>query len=137
MSPNYPDHYYSPTDIGYVYCRYKINVPEGKRIHLVFQELNLAFTDWGDFLEVYNYLIYFFIHAHFSRHRFKVYHNQIVDSSPRNYGKVLATFNAGDEAVAITTSGESMFVFFEANQGGHTNNRKAPAWKATYYVLEK
>jgi len=52
MSPNYPEHYYSPTDIGYVYCLYTINVPEGKRIHLVFQELNLVFSDWDDFLEV-------------------------------------------------------------------------------------
>ena len=61
----------------------------------------------------------------------------MVDSSPDNNGKVLATFNAGDEAVATTTSGESMSIFFEANQDGYTKNGKAPAWKATYTVIEK
>jgi len=77
MSPNYPDHYYSPTDIGYMYCQYTINVSAGEKIHLVFQELNLAFTDWHDFLEVFNELlfnnVYFLI---------KNIYDQIVDSSP-------------------------------------------------------
>ena len=115
-----------------MYCQYTINVPAGKKIHLVFQELNLALTYWHDFLEVFNELlfnnVYFLI---------KNIYDQIVDSSPENYGKVLATFHAGDEAVNTTTKGESMFIFFEANRGGYTKNGKAPAWKATYYVVEK
>lgn len=60
-----------------------------------------------------------------------------MDGSPDNYGKILATFDAGDEAVATTTSGESMLIFFEANQDGYTKNGKAPAWKANYTVVEK
>jgi len=62
---------------------------------------------------------------------------QVIDKSHDNYGKILATFNAGDEAVAITTSGESMSIFFEGTLGGFTKNGKAPAWKATYYAIEK
>ena len=61
---------------------------------------------------------------------------QVVDKSPENYGKVLASFNAGDEAVKITTRGESMSLFFEANPGGYTKNEEAPVWRAAYYVIE-
>ena len=53
ISPNYPEHYYSPTlNIGYMYCQYTIKAPAGKIINLVFEEINLAFAEWGDFLEV-------------------------------------------------------------------------------------
>lgn len=50
---------------------------------------------------------------------------------------VLATLYAGGEAVATMTSRESMSIYFEGNPGGYTKNRKAPAWRATYYVIER
>jgi len=65
------------------------------------------------------------------------YYHKVVDKSPQNYGKVLATFDAGDEGVATMTIGESISVFFEANPGGYTKNGKAPVWRAAYRAVEK
>jgi len=122
--------------IGYMYCQYTINAPAGKRIRLVFQELNLAFTDQGDFIEVWSFFLFteFFKCIYCFIFHMKTNYNQVVDKSPGNYGKVLATFNAGDGA--MITSGESMFIYFEANPGGYTKNGKAAAWRAAYHVVE-
>lgn len=132
QSPNYPNNYYTPNASGFEFCQYTIGVPPGKRVQLVFQLLNIANTNWGDFVEV-SIIRNDSISLEF-------YHDesslliQVIDNSI-SPAAVLVTLRPGNAGVTTTTSGNSMIVVFEANAGGTTNNGQPAAWQATYSVV--